>query len=71
MEDMTDVGSVVPLLGGHGFRYDPLPARLSSRRRQLVFIYHDGRTSVRVDFAAARKLEDRSESSQFVLMSGQ
>jgi hypothetical protein len=30
-------------LGGGSFRYDPLPAKLLSRRRRLRLIYHDGR----------------------------
>jgi hypothetical protein len=63
LEAMTDVGSVVPLLGGHGFHYDPLPSRLTSRRRRLAFIYHDGQASVRLDFAAARNLESHSDAS--------
>jgi hypothetical protein len=53
---VTDVGSVVPLLGGEGMRYDPLPARLVSHRRRLSFAYHDGTALVRLDFAAARAL---------------
>jgi hypothetical protein len=56
IEDVTDVGSAVPLLGGEGLRYDPLPARLVSHRRQLWFAYHDGSQIVRLDFAAARAL---------------
>ncbi len=56
IEDVTDVGSAVPLLGGEGMRYDPLPARLVSHRRRLRFAYHDGVEVVRLDFAAARAL---------------
>ena len=41
-EAVTDVGALAPLLGGTGFRYDPLPAKLVSRRRRLRFIYADG-----------------------------
>ena len=54
--DMTDVGSAVPLLGGEGMRYDPLPEKLVSRRRHLRFAYHDGAQLVRLGFAEARGL---------------
>jgi hypothetical protein len=56
IEDLTDVGSAVPLLGGEGIRYDPLPEKLVSRRRHLRFVYHDGGQLVRLDFAEARAL---------------
>jgi hypothetical protein len=56
VEDMTDVGSAVPLLGGEGMRYDPLPEKLVSRRRFLRFAYHDGAKLVRLGFAEAREL---------------
>jgi hypothetical protein len=56
IEDMTDVGSAVPLLGGAGMRYDPLPEKLVSRRRHLRFAYHDGAQLVRLTFAEARAL---------------
>jgi hypothetical protein len=64
IEDVTDVGSVAPLLGGAGLRYDPLPEKFVSRRRRLAFAYHDGRAVVRLDFAAARGLADRSAASR-------
>ncbi len=57
IDDVTDVGSAVPLLGGQGIRYDPLPAKLVSHRRRLRFAYHDGEQVVRLDFAAARALD--------------
>lgn len=56
IEDLTDVGSAVPLLGGEGMRYDPLPEKLVSRRRHLMFVYHDGVRLVRLGFAEARGL---------------
>jgi hypothetical protein len=56
VEDMTDVGSAVPLLDGAGMRYDPLPEKLVSRRRHLRFAYHDGAQLVRLGFAEAREL---------------
>jgi hypothetical protein len=56
IKDITDVGSAVPLLGGEGMRYDPLPEKLVSRRRHLSFVYHDGAQVVLVGFAEARAL---------------
>jgi hypothetical protein len=41
-EAATDVGAVMPHVGGETFRYDPLPAALVSRRRSLRFVYFDG-----------------------------
>ncbi|PDT82682.1 hypothetical protein [Sinorhizobium sp. BJ1] len=63
--DLADVGAVVPLLGGGGVRYDVLPARMTSRRHDLGFLYHDGKAVVRLSFAEARKLEDRTDASHF------
>ncbi len=60
LQDVTDIGSIVPLLGGEGMRYAPLPARLASRRRQARFVYHDGAALVSLDFAAARALRPES-----------
>jgi hypothetical protein len=65
IEGLTDIGAVSPLVGGEGVRYDPLPARMVSQRRRLVFVYHDGRSVVRLHFAEARALSDESASSQF------
>jgi hypothetical protein len=62
-DDVTDVGAVMPLLGGSGVRYDPLPAKMTSRRRRLGFIYHDGIRPTRIGFAEARRLTDRSDAS--------
>jgi hypothetical protein len=56
IEDLTDVGSAMPLLGGTGYRYDPLPEKLVSRRRHLRFAYHDGAQVLRLDFTQAREL---------------
>lgn len=63
--DRTDIGAVVPLFGGSGVRYDVLPARMTSRRHELGFLYHDGLALVRLSFAEARKLEDRTDASHF------
>jgi hypothetical protein len=54
---VTDVGSVMPHLGGESFRYDPLPARMVTRRRRLRFIYGDGRATRALSFAEVRGLE--------------
>jgi hypothetical protein len=51
---VADVGSVTPHLGGESFRYDPLPARLVSRRRHLRFVYFDGAALRPLSFAAVR-----------------
>ena len=66
-EDMVDVGAVMPLVGGAGVAYHPLPVRLTSHRRSLAFIYHDGTEQKRLGFAAARALKDRSAASQFAI----
>jgi hypothetical protein len=41
-DQVTDVGSVTPHLGGGAMRYDPLPARMVTHRRRLRFVYFDG-----------------------------
>ena len=64
-EDLVDVGAVAPLLGGAGVRYDPLPAKMTSRRRRLAFLFHDGRAIQRLDLASAKALADRTEASFF------
>jgi hypothetical protein len=56
VEAVTDVGSVMPHLGGETFRYDPLPAAMVTRRRHLQFIYRDGQGLRALDFAQARTL---------------
>jgi hypothetical protein len=42
LEQVADMGVLTPHIGGGSFRYDPLPAKLVSRRRRLRLIYHDG-----------------------------
>lgn len=39
---VTDVGALMPHLGGGSMRYDPLPARMVTHRRRLRFVYYDG-----------------------------
>jgi hypothetical protein len=66
-DERVDVGSVMPLVGGAGVAYQPLPSQLTSRRRRLAFVYHDGRVPRGLAFADARALVDRTEASQFEL----
>jgi hypothetical protein len=54
-EVVADVGAVTPHLGGGSFRYDPLPARLVSRRRRLRLVYFDGVGLRPMGFAAIRQ----------------
>jgi hypothetical protein len=42
VDTVADIGSITPHLGGGSFRYDPLPARMVSRRKRLRLIYFDG-----------------------------
>jgi hypothetical protein len=51
---VTDVGSIMPHLGGETFRYDPLPAKLVTRRRRLRFIYRDDKGIRALSFAQVR-----------------
>ena len=53
---VTDVGTLSPHLGGGSFRYDPLPAAMTSRRRSLAFVYFDGGGLVRLTLAEAKAL---------------
>ena len=56
VEAVTDVGSLTPHLGGGSMRFDPLPARMVSRRKRLRFMYFDGTTLRPLDLAQARAL---------------
>lgn len=60
----ADVGSVTPSFGGGAVLYDPLPAQLVQQRKDLAFIYHDGRAQRRLSFGEARRLVDESAPSQ-------
>jgi hypothetical protein len=55
-DQAIDVGTLTPHLGGASFRYDPLPASMTSRRRTLAFVYFDGGGLVRLTLAAAKAL---------------
>lgn len=54
--ERTDVGAVMPHLGGGGFRYDPLTGRMASRRRELAFVYFDGHAVRPLSLAQVREL---------------
>ncbi len=56
-DEAVDIASLTPHLGGGSMRYAPLPAKLVSRRRRLVFVYFDGEAAVRLSFAEALALE--------------
>jgi hypothetical protein len=55
-DEAVDIGSLSPGLGGKAMRYDPLPAKLVSRRRRLRFVYFDGVTTKHLSFAEALAL---------------
>lgn len=61
IDAVVDVGSVTPHLGGGSFRYDPLPARMVSRRKRLRFVYFDGRALRPLDLAEVRRLTQSPE----------
>lgn len=56
--ETTDIGAVMPHLGGGSFRYDPLPAAMTSRRRTLRFVYFDGQATVPMTLAQVRALAE-------------
>ena len=56
IDSVADVGSVTPHLGGGSFRYDPLPARMVSRRKRLRLVYFDGQNLRMLDLAEALSL---------------
>ena len=56
-ENITDVASVTPHIGGESFRYDPLPGRLVTRRERLRFVYFDGRELQVLSLASVRSLQ--------------
>jgi hypothetical protein len=53
---ITDVGAIMPHLGGASFRYDPLPGRMASRRKLLRLIYFDGQGLRTLGLAEAMRL---------------
>jgi len=55
-DEAVDVASLSPRLGGAAMRYDPLPAKMVSRRRRLNFVYFDGKTVRKLCFNEALAL---------------
>jgi hypothetical protein len=54
---VTDVGALMPQLGGGALRYDPLPARMLTHRRRLRFVYFDGNAPRVLTLGEVRELE--------------
>ena len=54
----TDVGALLPRLGGGALRYDPLPARMVTHRRKLGFVYFDGQAPRRLTLGEVRALRE-------------
>jgi hypothetical protein len=55
---VTDVGALMPQLGGGAMRYDPLPARMVTHRRRLRFVYFDGNAPRLLTLSEVRELKD-------------
>ena len=58
----VDIGALTPHLGGKSFRYDPLPAAMTSRRDQIAFVYFDGSEPITLTFHEARSLSAKNEA---------
>jgi len=58
----TDVGCLSPYLGGTGHRYDPLPAKMISKRQLLTLVYSDGDSALELSLNEARRLKQVSET---------
>jgi len=56
VDSVADVGAITPHLGGGSFRYDPLPARMVSRRKRLRLVYFDGEKPRQLGLAEATAL---------------
>ncbi len=56
IDQVTDLGAITPHLGGGEFRYDPLPARLVSRRHRLRLVYHSAAGLQTLSLVQARLL---------------
>ncbi len=54
---VTDVGALMPQLGGGVMRYDPLPARMVTHRRRLRFVYFDGNAPRLLSLGEVRELQ--------------
>jgi len=57
IDQVVDVGSVMPHLGGASFRYDPLPGTLVAKRQRLRFVYFDGQGLRVLRFAEVRNAD--------------
>ena len=55
---VTDVGALMPQLGGGAMRYDPLPARMVTHRRRLRFVYFDGSQPLVLTLGEVRELKE-------------
>jgi hypothetical protein len=55
---VTDVGALMPQLGGGAMRYDPLPARMVTHRRKLRFVYFDGHAPRFLTLGEVRELKE-------------
>jgi hypothetical protein len=55
---VTDVGALMPQLGGGAMRYDPLPARMVTHRRRLRFVYFDGNAPRLLTLGEVRELKE-------------
>ncbi len=53
---VTDVGALMPHVGGGSLRYDPLPARMVTHRRRLRFVYFDGAAPRMLTLGEVREL---------------
>ncbi len=53
---VTDVGTLMPQLGGGVMRYDPLPARMVTHRQRLRFVYFDGNAPRLMSLGKVREL---------------
>lgn len=60
LDQKTDVGSLSLCLGGEGHRYDPLPAKMVSKRQALALVYFDGQSSRSLSLSEARRLKQTS-----------
>jgi len=50
----TDIGSIIPHIGGETFNYAPLPAKMVSQRTRLEFVYFNGSDTVKLPLKEAR-----------------
>lgn len=60
LDQTADIGTITPDFGGESYRYDPLKAKLVSKRQHLGFVYQDGEVSREFSLAQARALSSAS-----------